>query len=286
MLRSTLAKRAWPLLLAAICFSYVYGLWRAPLVGADEPRYAEVTREMYARGDLVTPTLGGRAWFEKPALVYWLGIGSYELFGVGEWQARLGAMLLGLLTLLCAVWLARTVEAAESDRLAGFSRTLCGLLATCAGLIAFARVMNFDVAVTWTVTAALACFFGAELEQDEGRRRWLLAGCYAVGMVAGLQQFATRIDNSSYDSMSRYRSVTWPPQSVVVAVNEDTLRARGGMQHIREIDVVNKVAFSTQQAWIFYALDGGTKPACCHHSTSRVAARRRSAASLTASTIF
>src|SRR5438045_6421817 len=106
-----LAKRAWPLLLAAICFSYVYGLWRAPLVGADEPRYAEVTREMYVRGDLVTPTLGGRAWFEKPALVYWAGIGSFRVFGVGEWQVRLGAVCMGLLTLFCTAWIAGRVEA-------------------------------------------------------------------------------------------------------------------------------------------------------------------------------
>src|SRR5689334_11099893 len=56
----------------------------------------------------------------------------------------------------------------------------------------------------------------------------------------------------------------------------------GSMQHIREINVVNKVAFSTQQARIFCALNGSTKPACCHHSTSKVCLRRRSAASLTA----
>jgi 4-amino-4-deoxy-L-arabinose transferase-like glycosyltransferase len=37
-----------------------------PFIGPDEPRYAEVAREMWLRGDLVSPTLGGHLWFENP----------------------------------------------------------------------------------------------------------------------------------------------------------------------------------------------------------------------------
>ena len=69
-------------------------------VGPDEPRYAQVAREMYLRGDLVTPTLGGHTWFEKPALLYWMMMASYRLFGVSEWAARFGPALAGLLTVL------------------------------------------------------------------------------------------------------------------------------------------------------------------------------------------
>ena len=85
---STLAKRGWLLLIAATACVYFYGLGRAPLVGADEPRYAEVAREMFMRGDAVTPTLGGHTWFEKPALPYWAAMASYRLFGVSEWSAQ------------------------------------------------------------------------------------------------------------------------------------------------------------------------------------------------------
>src|ERR1051326_9444937 len=92
--------RAWPLLLFAPVFVfYLCGLGHLPLVGPDEPRYAQVAREMYLRGDMVTPTLGGHTWFEKPALLYWMMIGSYSLFGVSEWTARLGPALCGLLTI-------------------------------------------------------------------------------------------------------------------------------------------------------------------------------------------
>jgi 4-amino-4-deoxy-L-arabinose transferase-like glycosyltransferase len=181
--RSTLAKRG--LLLLLVVFSYGYGLGRAPLVGSDEPRYAEVAREMFVRGDWVTPTLGGHTWFEKPALVYWAAMASYRLFGVSEWTARLGAVCAALLTLLLTSWLARRVERATETELHGFGLTATIVTATCAGLLVFARAVNFDIFVTCAVTCALVCFCLAELEQDGRRRRWLRAGFYAA-MGAGL----------------------------------------------------------------------------------------------------
>ena len=90
MLPSTLAKRVWLLLFLAVIATYFYGLGHFPLIGPDEPRYAQVAREMYLRGDLITPTLGGHTWFEKPALLYWMMMGAYGLLGVSETAARLG----------------------------------------------------------------------------------------------------------------------------------------------------------------------------------------------------
>ena len=60
------------LMLAVFCgFFFFYRLSAFGLVGADEPRYAQVAREMWQRGDWVTPTLWGKPWLEKPALYYW-----------------------------------------------------------------------------------------------------------------------------------------------------------------------------------------------------------------------
>jgi 4-amino-4-deoxy-L-arabinose transferase-like glycosyltransferase len=184
---STLAKRSWLLLLALVAFSYAYGLGRAPLVGSDEPRYAEVAREMFVRGDWVTPTLGGHTWFEKPALVYWAAMTSYQLFGVAEWPARLGAVCAGLLTVLIMGWLAGRIETDIGAAWRGFKWSVTSVTATCAGLMVFARAVNFDIFVTCAVTCALACFCVAELERDERRRRWWLAAFYAamgVGLLA------------------------------------------------------------------------------------------------------
>lgn len=183
MQRFLLAKRAWLVLFAVVCAVYFYGLGAVPLVGPDEPRYAEVAREMFARGDLVTPTLGGRTWFEKPALVYWLMMVGYRVFGVTEFAARAGSALAGVLTVLLVGWAARRAEFEAGERLRGFGITCAALTASSAGLLVFARAASFDVVLTATVTAALACFYVSEVERDEASRRRLLAGFYAcVGL--------------------------------------------------------------------------------------------------------
>ena len=93
----------WLLFAITIVAVYFFGL-TLPLVGPDEPRYSQVAREMFERGDWVTPTLGGFDWFEKPALLYWLQIASYKLFGVNEFAARFGSALFGLGTIF-ALWI-------------------------------------------------------------------------------------------------------------------------------------------------------------------------------------
>ncbi len=103
---SSIAKRGVLLLLLAFFAAYLYGLNYFPLLGPDEPRYAQVAREMFQRGDLITPTLGGHLWFEKPALLYWMMIASFKIFGVSEWSARLGPALSGLLTIVAVFWVA------------------------------------------------------------------------------------------------------------------------------------------------------------------------------------
>ncbi len=89
------------------------------LVGADEPRYAQIAREMLAEhnqicnqlntsmvprslspkaiensfhctfGGTITPVLYGKPWLEKPALYYWRAMSFFKEFGVSDWSARL-----------------------------------------------------------------------------------------------------------------------------------------------------------------------------------------------------
>src|SRR5215213_6419604 len=172
--------RAWPLLLfAAVFLFYLYGLGHLPLVGPDEPRYAQVAREMFERGDMVTPTLGGRAWFEKPALLYWMMMAGYKLFGVSEWAARLGPALCGLVTVCFVYWAGRRADENGTGQWGSLA------LASSAGLIVFSRGASFDAVVTATTTIALSCFFVAEIETSRKRRLWLLAAFHA-GVGASL----------------------------------------------------------------------------------------------------
>ena len=147
-----------------VCF-YLFGLG-IPLLGPDEPRYAQVAREMFERGDWITPTLGGFNWFEKPALLYWLEIGSYNIFGVSEFSARLGSALFGLAT-IAALW----ILGSELERRDPSRKNLADWLALTAassiGMIVFSRGASFDVILTFPVTAALVSFFVYELRKEK-----------------------------------------------------------------------------------------------------------------------
>ena len=177
---SALAKRLYILLFIAIVALYLYGLGSLPLLGPDEPRYAQVAREMFLRGDLVTPTLGGHTWFEKPPLLYWLMIAAYQVFGVSELSARLGPALCGLLT-IAAVWrVGRAVEQTSDDaRDFAFFSTL--VAASALGLIVFARAASFDIVITMTTTWALVFFILYEIHLR--RKSGFLIGFYiCVGL--------------------------------------------------------------------------------------------------------
>ena len=183
---SALAKRLYILLFIAIIALYLYGLGSLPLLGPDEPRYAQVAREMFMRGDLVTPTLGGHTWFEKPPLLYWLMIAAYKIFGVSEFSARLGPALCGLLT-IAAVWrVGRAVKGTTeqdngSERPQDFAFFSTLVAASALGLIVFSRAASFDIVITMTTTWSLAFFLLYELTPR--RKAAFLAGFYiCVGL--------------------------------------------------------------------------------------------------------
>ncbi|MFM9903493.1 MAG: ArnT family glycosyltransferase [Pyrinomonadaceae bacterium] len=166
----------WVLLAMLALAAYFAGL-TLPFVGPDEPRYAQVAREMFERGDWVTPTLGGFNWFEKPALLYWFEIASYHLFGVNEFAARLGPALCGLGT-VASLWLlgrgvakenAETYEMADGNEpvskipvrpVAGnFPYWLALIAASTLGILVFSHGASFDIIITFPVTVSLVGFF-------------------------------------------------------------------------------------------------------------------------------
>jgi signal transduction histidine kinase len=65
-------------------------------------------------------------------------------------------------------------------------------------------------------------------------------------MFAGWTPIAVRVDHYTYDLMmsNLQPPESWTPQSVIVAIDEPTLGARGGMRNIRTIlsDVLDKIA--------------------------------------------
>ena len=108
------------------------------LVGADEPRYAQIAREMLARHDFITPVLYGKPWLEKPALYYWRAMFSFKDFGVHDWSARLpSAEFAFILIILIYLHMRRFRPGGQLDAAL--------ITVSCAGIIGFARGASTDM---------------------------------------------------------------------------------------------------------------------------------------------
>ena len=120
------------------------------LVGPDEPRYAQVAREMVVSGDFVTPRYFGEPWLEKPVLYYWLASAAYRLLGVNEFAARLPSALAAVLGVFCVYFLGRR----RDGPLEGLFS--CLILAASILYFSLARAASTDMvfsaamAVAWT----------------------------------------------------------------------------------------------------------------------------------------
>jgi 4-amino-4-deoxy-L-arabinose transferase-like glycosyltransferase len=156
--------------LAASVFAFSFGLGRLGFLGPDEPRYAEVAREMFASGDYISTRLCGCLWFEKPALLYWLSALGYRFFGVNEFAARFPTILVAIATV------AMVCAALNAYGRRGLAVGAALVLATAGIVIAYARVATPDMILTATITAALLSGFQAC--RSTGRARtiyWTLA---------------------------------------------------------------------------------------------------------------
>ena len=170
---SRYSGRDW-IVLAVVCgFLFFYGLGTFGLVGADEPRYAQVAREMLERHDWVTPTLGHQPWLEKPVLLYWGEIVAYRIFGVGDWAARIPSALFATLMIAAIyLFLRRFRPGSEMD---GALMT-----ASCAAVIGFARAAATDMPLAANFSIALLAWY-AWYESRE--RRWLFTAYGFLGLA-------------------------------------------------------------------------------------------------------
>src|ERR1700687_6080484 len=167
------------LLVAFFGFLFFYGLGAFGLLGADEPRYAQVAREMLDRSDWITPTLQGKPWLEKPVLYYWQAMLAFRAFGVTDQAARLPAAFDAAM-LMAAIYffLRRFRPGSELDGAL--------ITASCAVVVGFGRAAATDMPLAATFAIALLGWY-AWYEIHEGRGNIYLAAFYiflALGTLA------------------------------------------------------------------------------------------------------
>jgi 4-amino-4-deoxy-L-arabinose transferase-like glycosyltransferase len=165
------------LLLAGFCaFLFFYGLVQFGLIGADEPRYAQVAREMLERHDWITPVLGGQPWLEKPPLYYWQAMIAYRVFGVSDWAARLPSAIDASFLVLAVYFFLRRFRP-------GFELDGALIAASSAGIIGYARAASMDMALATAFTIGM---LGWWTWRESGKKIYLAVfyGFMAFGMLA------------------------------------------------------------------------------------------------------
>jgi 4-amino-4-deoxy-L-arabinose transferase-like glycosyltransferase len=150
----------------AIVLTYLCLLGGFSLAEPDEPRYAEIAREMIELRDWVTPHLNYVKYFEKPPLVYWLTAINFELFGMSEFVARLWPALFGLSGIALAYMLGRSMYGLWTGYAAA------ALLATTPFYFGLSQVLILDMPLTALMTLGLAAFwFAYEHPSRRSQRR-------------------------------------------------------------------------------------------------------------------
>jgi 4-amino-4-deoxy-L-arabinose transferase-like glycosyltransferase len=149
-----------------------------PLLGEDEPRYAQVAREMFVSGDYISPRLGGLLWFEKPALLYWMEAVCYRIFGVNEFAARLPSVMGAVVAVF---FLCHVVRRVFSQR----ASWMCGLvLATSVIWVGYGLAATPDMLLAVTVTLAILSGFAAKVEESRLEYAVVCAACTGLSMLA------------------------------------------------------------------------------------------------------
>ncbi len=145
---SARAAALW-LVLAVIWFGT---LGIRPLYKADESRYGEISREMVASGDWVTPRLNGFKYFEKPPLQYWATAALFEVFGEHDWVARLWTALIGFAGVAMVFY--------AGNRLFGppIGSYAAVVLAASPLYVLLGQVNTLDMSVTFFLSAAIFAF--------------------------------------------------------------------------------------------------------------------------------
>ena len=142
---------------------FLPGIGGRDLWNPDEPRYAEVTREMRQSGDFFVPHLNGKIYSEKPPLLFWsIAAASLATGEVGPVAARLPSLAAAIVTLFLLFGMAQRLF---DRRVAWWS---VAILATSGRILWQARVGQIDMLLLCLVPLAMYFFVRGWLEHRPG----------------------------------------------------------------------------------------------------------------------
>jgi 4-amino-4-deoxy-L-arabinose transferase-like glycosyltransferase len=165
------------LFLSLLCAALFFpGLGARDFWAPVEPRYAEIARVMFARGEWIVPTVNGDLYTDKPILFFWLVLVGAKVFGaVNEWTVRLPAALGGTGFVLATYLLGRDFFNARTSWIGA------AVLATSMRVIWEARWAHVDM--VFCTCFMLSIYFGARALLRESGRYAILPAYIFMGLA-------------------------------------------------------------------------------------------------------
>lgn len=160
------------LVLLAVALLFLLNLGSYDLWPPDEPRFAEIAREMRLSGDPVVLHVNGEFYKEKPPLLFWsIAAASAPAGDVTALTARIPSALAALAAVALTILLAWRLFDARTALWSGL------VLATLALFWWEARSVRTDMLLTACTTASLYAFWR---HHESQRFRWLAAFYLAI----------------------------------------------------------------------------------------------------------
>ena len=156
--------------------------WRH-LIPSDEGRYAEIAREMLVSGNWIVPRYNGYLYFEKPPLQMWANALTFQLFGLGEWQARLWTGLTSFFSILLVGFTVYRIWGIRAGTISAL------VLASSPLWIIGGHFNSLDMGIAFFMSAALCTLILALHAPEESReeKRWMLT-CWAMMALSVLSK--------------------------------------------------------------------------------------------------
>jgi len=167
----------WSLALAVL-LAFVLSSYSVPLTDIDEGAFSEATREMMARGNLVSPTLNGAPRHDKPILIYWAQAASVSLFGPVEFGFRLPSIVAALLWMWALYRFCLRHGEPRTARVATLAMSLTVLV----GVVAKAAIADalLNLFICLSLFSVYDYFCAVRLGKTGADNRRLLLQTYAV----------------------------------------------------------------------------------------------------------
>lgn len=165
-------------LLLAVVIAFVLNAYSLPLTDVDEGAFSEATREMMARGNLVSPTLNDAPRHDKPILIYWAQAASVSVLGVSEIGFRLPSIVFAVLWMLALYRFCLR----HADRRTAQVAALVMALSLAVGFIAKAAISDalLNLFIALSMFGIYDYFCAARDGRPNGQTRRLLFYTYAM----------------------------------------------------------------------------------------------------------